>query len=89
MKVQLHARNQITLPDKLVKALGLSPGDEFIVTLKDGLIELIPAITIPRDEAYLFTPYWQEALRQAEKDMAEGNLESAENVEEMLDDLDS
>jgi len=88
MKVKLHARNQITLPNKLVKSLNLSSGDELIAILKDGCIELIPAITIPKGEAYLFTPYWQEALRQAGNETAEGNLEGADNVEEMFQKLE-
>lgn len=88
MKVCLRENNQITLPDEIVKGLSLSLDDEFIVTMNDGRIELIPAITIPRDEAYLFTPYWQNALRQAEQEIAEGQLESAEDCDEMFQKLE-
>ena len=88
MKVCLRENNQITLPDEIVKGLSLSVDDEFIVTMNDGRIELIPAITIPRDEAYLFTPYWQNALRQAEQEIAEGQLESAEDCDEMFQKLE-
>ncbi len=84
MKVCLGENNQITLPDEVIKTMNLSLEDEFIVTMNEGHIELIPAISIPKDEAYLFTPYWQNALQQAEKDMVEGDLENAENVNEMF-----
>ena len=87
MKVTLRNRNQITLPDKILKELGISQGDDFIAVIKDGHLELIPAMTIPKDEAYLFTPYWQEAIRQAEKELAAGDYEEADSVDEMLQKL--
>lgn len=87
MKVNIRSRNQITLPEKLIKELNIGVGDDLIALVRDGRIELIPAMTIPKDEAYLFTPHWQEAIRQAEKEMSEGRLESAESVDEMIREL--
>lgn len=87
MKVTLRSRNQITLPEKILEELGISQGDDFIAVVKDGHLELIPAITIPKDEAYLFTPYWQEAIKQAEKELREGDYYKAGSVDEMLREL--
>jgi len=89
MKVCIRKRNQITLPEEIVKELGLSPSDELIVAMRDGHIELIPSMTIPKDEAYLFTPYWQEAIHQAEKELREGDYKVFDDVDDLLDDLDS
>ena len=88
MKIQIRARNQITIPEKVLKELNLKQGDDLLVELKNGSITLIPAISIPRDEAYLFTPEWQADLHQAEKELAEGDYSEAESVEEMLRELD-
>jgi len=89
MKIQIRPRNQITIPEKVLKALGLKPGDDLLVEIKDGRLTLIPAVSIPRDEAYLFTPEWQKTLRQAEKELAEGDYKVSDNMEDILKDLDS
>jgi len=88
MKIQIRNRNQITIPDKVLKELGLKPGDDLLVEIKDGKLTLIPAVSIPRDEAYLFTPEWQAMLHQAEKELADGDYYEANSVEEMLRELD-
>ncbi|MDP8240942.1 MAG: AbrB/MazE/SpoVT family DNA-binding domain-containing protein [Candidatus Hatepunaea meridiana] len=88
MKITIRSRNQITLPEEILKELDLSQGDDFIAAIKDGHLELIPAMLIPKDETYLFTPYWQEAIQQAEKELRENDLEKADSVDEMLYKLD-
>lgn len=40
---QLKARNQITLPPKVLDAVGAEAGDLFTVTVAEGKIVLIPA----------------------------------------------
>ena len=89
MKVQIRTRNQITIPEKVLKELGIKQGDDLLVEIKDGAMTLIPAISIPRDEAYLFTPQWQKALRQAEKELRDGEYYEAESVKEMFRILNS
>ena len=89
MKIQIRNRNQITIPEKVLKELGLKPGDDLLVEIKDGKLTLIPAVSIPRDEAYLFTPEWQAMLHQAEKELAEGDYKVFDNLEDLLKDLDS
>jgi len=89
MKVQIRTRNQITIPEKVLKELGIKQGDDLLVEIKDGSLTLIPAISIPRDEAYLFTPQWQKALRQAEKELKEGDYKVFDNLKDLLEDLNS
>ena len=89
MKIQIRTRNQITIPEKVLKELGIKQGDDLLVEIKDGSLNLIPAISIPRDEAYLFTPQWQKALRQAEKELATGDYKVFDNLEDLLKDLNS
>ncbi len=89
MKIQIRTRNQITIPEKVLRELGLKPGDDLLVEINDGRLTLIPAVSIPRDEAYLFTPEWQKMLRQAEKELAEGDYKVFDNLEDLLKDLNS
>jgi AbrB family looped-hinge helix DNA binding protein len=83
-KLQLRPRNRVTLPDSITEELGIAPGDDLLVEVRDGQLILIPAESVPRDEAYLFTPYWQQAIAEAEEDIAEGRVESAPSAREMF-----
>ncbi|MBM3327189.1 MAG: AbrB/MazE/SpoVT family DNA-binding domain-containing protein [Calditrichaeota bacterium] len=87
MKVQLRSRRQITLPEEAVSELGISEGDEFIVKVEGDSLRLLPVVTIPRDEAYLFTPEWQRVLQTVEKELREGEYETFANVDDLLKDL--
>ncbi len=83
-KLLLKPHNRITLPDSIAKEAGVTPGDDLLVEVRDGEIVLIPAETVPRDEAYLFTPYWREALAEAHEDIAAGRVKSAPSAAEMI-----
>ncbi len=87
MKVQLRSRRQITLPEEAVNELGVSEGDEFLVKVEDGALRLLPVVSIPKDETYLFTPPWQQALRQSEKELRDGEYATFEDVDDLLKDL--
>ncbi|MDP8229446.1 MAG: hypothetical protein P9M15_08345 [Candidatus Electryoneaceae bacterium] len=88
MKVQLKAGNRITFPEDVVRAMNLTVDDEFFVVIRNGHVELVLVSSIPDDERYLYTPYWQEAFGEAEKEIAEGRLEHADSVEEMFHKLE-
>jgi len=81
---QLKRLNRVTLPQNVVDELGLGEGDDLLIEVLDGRITLIPAMTIPRDEAYLFTPEWQARIREAEEDIREGRVHEATSATEML-----
>ncbi len=88
-KLQLKPHNRVTLPDTITKELGIVPGDDLLVEIRDGQLILIPAESVPRDEAYLFTPWWREALAEAHEDIAAGRVESANSFAEMFQRLRS
>ena len=79
----------MTLPHDVADELGVTDGDEFLIELKDGSLTLHPALTIPRDEAYLFTSEWQTVLRNAEMELASGDYVEFDNVDDLLKDLNS
>jgi antitoxin component of MazEF toxin-antitoxin module len=62
---QLRAKNQLTLPDAIVKEVGAEKGDRFRVAVEDGVIRLIPL----RKSYYgafrgLWPDNWMEELRK-------------------------
>ena len=48
MLIEMRARSQITLPNDIVKNLGISEGDRFEVIEKDGGIFLCPVVVYPK-----------------------------------------
>lgn len=87
MKVKLRSRRQITLPEEAVTELGISEGDEFMVKVEGGELRLLPVVSIPKEEVYLFTPQWQRVLKQAEKELHDGEYATFDNVDDLLKDL--
>jgi len=50
MLAELRGRSQITIPAELIKKLGISEGDKFDITEKDGGIFLCPVVVYPKDK---------------------------------------
>ena len=48
MLVEMRARSQITLPNDIIKNLGLSEGDKFEVEERDGGVFLCPVVVYPK-----------------------------------------
>jgi hypothetical protein len=62
----------------------LEEGDEFIVTEENGRIVLTPALSIPADRAWFWTPAWQARIADAEADREEANSTIYRSEEEFL-----
>ncbi len=84
MKTQLKTRNRITIPESITNQLGLAEGDDLLIEVRDGNVVLIPAESVPRDEAYLFTDSWRQAIEESKADVAEGRVKTAPNAREMF-----
>ena len=48
MLIEMRARSQITLPNEVIKSLGISEGDKFEVMERDGGIFLCPVVVYPK-----------------------------------------
>ena len=46
--ITLRAKNQLTLPAKLIETLGLEQGDLLIVSIDDSAVRLTPAAVVER-----------------------------------------
>jgi antitoxin PrlF len=83
-KTILRKKHILTIPRDLVDRMHLEEGDEFIVTEENGRIVLTPALSIPADQAWFWTPTWQARIAEAEVDLAQGNSTVYRSDEEFL-----
>jgi antitoxin PrlF len=87
-KTILRKKNILTVPREIAERMHLAEGDEFIVTEEQGRIVLTPALSIPADQAWFWTPEWQARIAEAEADRMEGNSTVYASGEEFLAALD-
>jgi antitoxin PrlF len=87
-KAVLRKKNIMTIPREIAERLHLAEGDEFIVTEEDGRIVLTPALSIPADQAWFWTPTWQARIAEAEADRLAGHSTLYASEEEFLASLD-
>ena len=87
-KVVLRKKNILTLPREIADRLQLAEGDEFIVTEELGRIVLTPALSIPVDQAWFWTPEWQARVAEAEADRRAGDSTVYASEAEFLAALD-
>ena len=75
MLAEIRGRSQITIPAEIIKKLGISEGDKFDITEKDGGIFLCPVIVYPKDKmmkiAKLLKDSEEELSKQKEFDTAQ------------------
>jgi AbrB family looped-hinge helix DNA binding protein len=87
-KSTLRKKNIMTIPREIAEHMHLSEGDEFIVTEEDGRIVLTPALSIPADQAWFWTPEWQTRIAEAEADRVAGHSTVYASQDEFLASLD-
>lgn len=81
MLAEIRGRSQITIPAELIKKLGISEGDKFDITEKDGGIFLCPVVVYPKDKITEIA----KLIKETESDIA--NQKAFDNVEEMFADM--
>jgi AbrB family looped-hinge helix DNA binding protein len=86
----LTARGTITIPQDVRDALDLAEGDQLVVTVEEDRIVLTPTSLIPDDQAWFWTPEWQEKEREVDEARARGERGRVfESGDEFLAFLDS
>lgn len=87
--VRMGAKNQVTIPHRISKALHLKKGDHMLVRMVGKTVELVPATIIPMDQRWFWTPEWQTKEREADEDIAQGRVKEFASVDELIKDLKS
>ena len=80
--VRISTKHQVTIPKDVFEQLGLQVGEYLEGYCEDGKIVFIRQKIVDRDQAYFWTPEWQEGEREASKDIAEGRVEVFDNVDD-------
>ena len=60
--MKISSKRQVSIPKKIMRTLDLKPGDEVVFQVKGDKAHIIPikTIKVPRDQAWFWTPEWQE-----------------------------
>jgi antitoxin MazE len=86
VKVKRHS--QITIPTGIRRKFKIVEGDYLEIEEHDNELVLKPVKMIHSDEAYFHTKEWQQGEREADKDIAEGNVIGPfDNIKDALDTL--
>ena len=86
-KTILRKKNIMTIPREIAEHMRLAEGDEFFVTEEEGRIVLTPALSIPADQAWFWTPAWQARIAEAETDRLAGDSTVHDSEQGFLDSL--
>jgi AbrB family looped-hinge helix DNA binding protein len=79
MLIEMRARSQITLPNEIIKNLGISEGDRFEVMERDGGVFLCPVVVYPKAKL--------EQIVKIIKDHEKNPSAVFDSVENMLKDI--
>jgi AbrB family looped-hinge helix DNA binding protein len=87
--MKISSKRQVSVPKNIMDALELKPGDEVDFRVEGNTARLVPikTIKVPRDQAWFWTPEWQEKEREADIELATGQYTDFDQLEEVLKDL--
>lgn len=80
MLVEMRSRSQITIPNEIVKKLGISEGDKFEVIEKDGGIFLCPVVIYPKLEMARMAML----IKEAEAEQQAGETKTYSDIDKMF-----
>ena len=84
MLLKLRRNAQITLPAGIRQAAHLEDGDVLDCEVRDGQIVLTPKRLIDKRDAWFWSPQWQQAEAEAQKDIRSGNVTEFKSAEDLL-----
>lgn len=87
---KVSRNSQITIPKSIRKKLEIKEGDtiEFRLT-ENGELLLKPVVIIDKDQAWFWTPEWQEGERETDEDIKAGRVTKPMSLEELMKHLES
>lgn len=85
----LRTNGQVTLPKAIRTALGVEQGDELEFEITSAGEVTVHGLTkIRSDQAWFWTPEWQDGERKASEDVAAGRTTVHEDADSMFAHLD-
>jgi bifunctional DNA-binding transcriptional regulator/antitoxin component of YhaV-PrlF toxin-antitoxin module len=88
--VGVQSRGTIALPAELRRRYHLDEqGAQVEITERDdGVLELRPALPVPADQRWFWTPEWQTKEIGADEDLSAGRVESFESSAALIEALE-
>jgi antitoxin MazE len=80
----IRERSQITIPNEIIQSLNLKSGDMVDISIDNHQIILKPVIMIDKAQAWFWTKSWQDAEKEAQKEIIAGKVHSADNLDDLL-----
>ncbi|OHB98118.1 MAG: hypothetical protein A2W74_03800 [Planctomycetes bacterium RIFCSPLOWO2_12_38_17] len=71
-------KGQVAIPKEIREALHIKAGDQVTFKLDKGKIVLEPTLSVPRSQAWFWTPEVQEKLKKADKNFKSDNFKTYE-----------
>lgn len=88
VRARLRAKGQVTLPATVRKALHIDIGDDVAFEVSStGQVILSGLRAMPADQAWYWTPEWQEGEQEADQEIANGEGTIHKDADAMFDDL--
>lgn len=81
--VSMNSEGRLTVPASARRELGLDGPATFQAEIRDGVLVLHPAVVIPRDDRWAYTPEHRARLDRALEDSREGRVRDL--TEDQLD----
>lgn len=89
-RATLRTKNQLTLPERIRKALHAQAGDELSFDVREDGTVLVRALrSIPADQAWFWDEDWQSGEREADSELVNGEGETFLEPGDMFNDLES
>ena len=85
MLAELRSKSQLTLPKQIVIDAGLSEGDQIDISVRDGIIYLVPVAVYPK--AYIDS--LNNEITELKERLKIGKQKGFSNIDDMLADLEA
>ncbi len=87
MLVSLKQNSQITIPKSIVDKLKLKSGDRLDLIMENDEIKLKPVLLIDRSQAWYWSKEWQDKIKEADKELANGRVKHAKDADDLIQQL--
>jgi len=87
--VKVGRSRQVVIPKEIWDQLGLEAGDYFEVEVEEGRIVFVPKKLLSKEELWYWSKEGQTEINQALKEIKEGKAKEFDNVEALIDELNT
>ncbi len=87
--VKVTEKWQFTIPTRVREKLRVKPGDYLEPEVRKGVLVLRPRkqVLIDPDQAWFWSPEWQEMEREVEGEIRKGRIRKSRRVSKLIKDL--